>query len=795
MEGNVLNLRRLPLLWPVSLWVCGMTLARTDLFSPLISLVLLLLLTALLLTVTQKVLASVLMVAAFWGGADLLLDAHRVLVDPSWLSGAVRFTATVERVERRVSSSRLLLDKIVQQEGKSLSGKALLYSYGEQMQHVAAGQRIEASARFRLPRNHLNPSSFDYKSWCFDHQIALIGSLRGEVRAIDTAVAWVEMARQRVRTAIAGSANTGIMSALLLAERQQVSEPVSQDFSATGTAHLLAISGMHVGMVAAWGYALLWWLFTRREGWIVCLPVRAIALLGGFSAAFLYALIAGWPLPAVRASVMLAAAVLAWLFSSRYEPLNILLAALALILLVDPGAIVSLSLWLSFVATAALLLWGRQQERVAAAGWLIRVRRGGGLLLWSSLLAMLVTLPMIASAFGLLPLYGLPANLIMVPLYGLFVLPVALAAEVVALLGWDELAALLMQFSALGAGVGVEILHAIATLPGGSVKTIVPPLWLSLLYVLGLFGAGVLWWRKRRLVAALMLMFFLSGYAGALLTESSLDSPLMLVWDVGQGASSSILLPDGEVLVVDVPGSVGSRFNGGTTAAEALRSMGVTHTDVLILSHAQSDHMGGALSLIGRMNSVGEIWLPDVPAAREHRVVRSIMAEKQPRIRWLSRSQRLSGAGYEAEVLWPPKGLRSRAGNNSSLVLRLELSGGATILLPGDIEAAVERQLESGMQPVTVMLMPHHGSRSSSQSSFVETLSPELAIAQTGRENRYGFPDKRVLSRYHRAGSDTANTAEGAVVVALNEELQWWQWAPSAVSRRQMLLNALNSGQ
>ncbi|NWF37484.1 DNA internalization-related competence protein ComEC/Rec2 [Mariprofundus sp. KV] len=790
MEGNVFDVRRLPLLWPVVVWAVGLALVRTDLLAPVAASVVLALFLLLLWVIRKRALAVVLLVAALWGSADLLMDARHVAVDQSWLSGTVHFSATVEKVERSGISTRLLLDAPVRSDGQSISGKVLLYSYGKGETMPVAGQRIEATARWRLPRNYKNPGAFDYKSWCFDNRVALIGSLRGEIEIIDANIPGLEAARQRIRAAI-GSAEKneqGVLSALLLAERYRVSEAASRAFSATGTAHLLAISGMHVGMAAAWMFALLWWLLTRRESWIVNLRIRSIALTGGFVAAFVYAMLAGWPVPAIRAAVMLAAAVLAWQLSTRHEPINILLAALGLILLVDPAAIASLSLWLSFVATAALLLWGLHSERETEVSWLIRFKKSLRLLLWSSLLAMLATLPMVVTTFGSLPVYGLPANLILVPLFGLFVLPAALLGELTALVGVESLAALLMQISGFIAGVGVKIITAISALPAGSLKTVVPQLWLSLLYGVGLTIAGVLWWQKKRVLSAVVVSLLLAAYLAALLHESDVNQPTWVVWDVGQGASSTLLMPGRQVMVIDVPGQAGSRFNGGTSVAEGLRAMGVTHVDRLVLSHAQSDHLGGALSLIDRLNDVGEIWLPDVPSAREQWLVRRIVAQGAIPIRWLARADRIESDGYAVEVLWPPRGFTPENRNNSSLVLRVTLAGSRSLLLPGDIELEVEAELLQGLKAVDLMLMPHHGSRSSSSPEFVQTLQPDLAIAQTGAGNRYGFPDLAVLSRYREVAAEIANTADGAVLVELSEQLQWQQWAAGRERRREMAL-------
>ncbi len=789
MKEASFDLRNFPLLWPVLFWVFGLALARSDAVPLHLSMILLLLFGSLLILLRKFQLALVLLLATVWGTISLLQDASNIAVDESWISKSITVSAKVEKVEKSSSSNRLLLTDIQRKDGAIIGGKALLYLYGKGNVLPLAGQKIESVARWRLPRNYHNPGAFDYKVWYFDRSIALVGSARGTVHITDEHLSWMELARGRIRSAIAASGEQdGVLYALLLGERNQVEASASRLFSVTGTAHLLAISGMHVGMAAAWLFALLWWILTRREAWIVHLPVRNIALIGSLTGAIAYAALAGWPLPAIRATLMLSAGVLAWQLASRHEPLNILLAALGLILLFDVSAIASISLWLSFTATGALLLWGRAPEKKRETSLLCRLRLAIMLLLWSSPLAMLATLPIVVSTFGTLPIYGLPANLLMVPFYGLFVLPLALLGEVAAVVGMDSVATWLMGLSGFGVTIGVELIHMISTLPAGTLHASKPPLWLSLIYAVGIVIAGALWLKGKAWNAVACTALVLGGYLAAILHESDTSIPTWVVWDVGQGAASTLRLPEGEIITIDVPGYEGSRFNGGTTVSAGLRALGVLHTDVLAISHAQFDHLGGARSLMEGLNEVGELWFPDVPSVREHRYVRQLINSDGAEIRWLSRGDSVGGKGYVADVLWPPKGYTPGNNNNSSLVLKITLKGGTTLLLPGDIEKEVERKLLADIGPVDAMLMPHHGSRSSSTDAFVTKLSPSLAIAQAGLDNRYGFPKEQVVARYQKAGATIANSAEGAVMVDLSGVPRLLQRAAKNLSRRDLAL-------
>ncbi|TLS69111.1 DNA internalization-related competence protein ComEC/Rec2 [Mariprofundus erugo] len=808
-----LQCRRLPLLWPVLAWTTGLVLARSDLVGVVPALLIWLLL--LLLFVWQhRMVALWLLLGGLWGAADLLVDAARVSVTADWLNGAVTATARIDEVHRDSALQRLQLSDIRRQDGARLSGHALLYLYhhaGESYSTFQPGDRIRMTARWHRPRNHLNPGGFDYQAWCFDHHIALIGSVSAGVQLAGRDASPLQNGRARIANVIGGlpADAGGVLQALLLGDRSGVTEPVKSVFSATGTAHLLAISGMHVGMVAAWMALLFRWMLTRREAWIVRLRVRDVAMAAGVIAAGGYAMVAGWPLPAMRAALMLAAAAIAWFLAARHAPLNILLAALALILLFDPAAVVSLSLWLSFAATAALLIWATRMLQTSdheRAVGVARLRRAVPALLVISLLALLATLPVSVAAFGRLPVYALVANLMVVPLYSLLVMPLALSGEIFALLGWHDAAVGLMQIAGRVVQMATALLTWLTTLPAGQLWGVYPPLWLGAVYMAGMLMAGRLLLRGRRRLAGLLALLTLCFYLLRVSDERSVDAPLWVVWDVGQGASSTLLLPGGYAVVTDVPGRPGSRINGGSMVAGGMRQLGVTHADMLILSHAQSDHLGGAWTLLQSLNVTGQIGLPDVPAVHADPAVRAMIAyarEQQIGVRWLARGDgwhvERGGLDVRFDVLWPPRGFAPKNENNTSLVVAVSWGDKTRLLWPGDIELAGEQELAAAVAGgVDAMLMPHHGSMSSSSVDFVRMFAPGLAVAQSGWHNRYGLPADAVMQRYRQAGAIVRNSADGAVLVrwpaaggGAPESVQWQQ----AAGRRQLALRSLEKGQ
>ncbi len=788
---------RLPLLIPAGGWVMGVAAGRIDIL-PLAGLPWMALILSVLLLLRYRQLRVFCLAALsglVWAGLTLMWDARQVVVPDGWLGGPKTVTARVLNVRHTPRYVRLLLDDVRWRHAR-LSGRALLYSHGR-MSDVRAGYTIRATALWRLPENRRNPGAFDYRSYCFDRHIAITGSLRGTLKVLRTNVSWLDTARQRIRVALASLPDAGVPAALLLADKSGIPADLHDAFAASGAAHLLAISGLHVGMVAVFAGLLCWWALGRREAWIIHLSLRRASLLVGMAAAAAYATLAGWPLPAQRAMLMLTATAVAWWLREHTVPFNSLLAALALVLLFDAGAVASVSLWLSFTAAAALLIWAgrtRNREMDGLRSWL-------SALLWTSLIATLATLPVIATVFGRLPVYGVPANLLLVPLYSFVVLPATLLGGLAAILGGLPVAKLLFAAAGQAVAWGNAMLMTVYGWPGGNLWIPSVPAWLNGLYAAGMLAGGWTWLRTgRRARSVGLAVLTLCMYVAVSVAERPPGQPKFIAWDVGQGAAASLLLPGGEVLCVDAPGMKGSRFNGGTMTAAGLRALGMAHIDTLVLSHAQADHMGGIPRLMTQIRRVRELWLADVPWNHAHVGIRGIVSQVVSHggtVRWLKAGDRLHTDAVNVRVLWPPAGYVPANHNNASLVLSLRLNDGISLLLPGDIEARAEaRLIARGLAPHALLLVPHHGSRTSSTPGWVRTLAPHVAIIQSGRHNRYGFPAREIVERYAAAGAVVRNTAMGAVIIDLpgqpggqikpscfqpgwserrQRALQWWQ--------------------
>ncbi|MEG1734872.1 MAG: DNA internalization-related competence protein ComEC/Rec2, partial [Comamonas sp.] len=513
-------------------------------------------------------------------------------------------------------------------------------------------------------------------------------------------------------------------------------------FRQTGVAHLMSISGLHITMFA-WIAALLvgrlWRLSARAcRYW----PAPRMALLAGVLLALAYALFSGWGVPAQRTVCMLAVvALLQWLGLRWPWPL-VWLFALAAVLVADPWALWQAGFWLSFVAVGVLLAGSRAQQEAEAdneqqptRGRRL-LRQGAGL--WrEQWLISLVLAPLSLLLFGQVSVVGLLANLIAIPWVTLLVTPLAL------------LSALIPQAAALAAWLMLPLLQflqwlaaaswAVWSLPQpawwasvaavGAGLLLVAPLPVRLRWVLAFCCVPALWWPQARV-----------GFG-----EFEL-----LAADIGQG-NAVLVSTQTHHLLYDAGPQYSQNSDAGERVLLPLFSALGVRLDRLMLSHRDADHTGGALAVKSTQPKL-QIW------GSESVIDEPLLAALAP-VQRCTTGQRWRWDGVEFEVLHPAADFwakpRKPSPNAGSCVLRIRSASGRVALLVGDIEAAQELQLLAGglAGPVDWLLVPHHGSKTSSSTNWVQALRPRWAMVQAGYLNRFGHPASAVVQRYEQAGS------------------------------------------
>jgi competence protein ComEC len=656
---------------------------------------------------------------------------------PALLDRGVRFEFDVESAAGESLPKRLLVSWYGGEEG----GAAPAIS-------VHPGERWRLTLRLRRPHGLVNPHGFDYEAWLLERGIGATGYVRqrGEQERLSPRNSFldrIEQAREGVRDrflAVLGhTPAAGVLAALAVGDQRAIGPEEWRLFARTGVTHLMSISGLHVTLVsglAAWLAAAFW----RRVPWLALrLPSRKAAALAALAAALGYTLLAGFGVPA-RRTFWMVAVVAAALWAGRIaSPWRTLALALGAVVLADPWAPLAPGLWLSF--GAVLLIF------YAAAGWNAPEQR---LVQWARI-QWAVTVGLAPAAlllFGQVSVAGPLANAAAIPVVSVVVTPLALLAAVVPG-DW-----ILHAASALVEGL-MQFLEWCATLPGALWTQHAPAPW-----TVAAALAGAAWLLAPRGVpwraAGLALM------APAFVLAPPAPPPgtaWITVLDVGQGLAVLARTARRTVLYDAGPAWGAQADSGSRVVLPALAGAGVTRLDLLVISHEDTDHFGGALSVLETLPT-DAIASSLAPAHPLHALA--------PAVRRCRAGEAWEWDGVRFEFLHPA-GTAARR-NDLSCVLRIATAGGA-MLLTGDIERAAERDLILKNPKADVLLVPHHGSRSSSSAEFIAAVAPRWAVVPVGYRSRFGHPAAEVLERYRAAGVQPFRTdLHGAMKIILNEE-------------------------
>ncbi|MGH8162332.1 MAG: DNA internalization-related competence protein ComEC/Rec2 [Gammaproteobacteria bacterium] len=648
-------------------------------------------------------------------------------------------TGTVANLPRAGSGRirfRLKVDKAVDTDGREVAHPnlvALSWYRPPDGTTVRTGERWRFAVRLKRPRSLADPGVFDYAGWALAHGIGASGYIYHD-RATRIAPAGPGLNALRagiaraISRALPASPYAGLVAGLAVGDQGAVSEAQWQTLRATGTTHLLAISGLHLGMVAALAFFVFLALARRVPILVRRVPARVVAVGAAALAALAYGALAGFSLSTERALVMLSLPLLVVAARRRIRVADALALAAIVVLLVSPLALITASFWLSFGAVAALI-YGLSSRH---PGWgLIRAQ----------IVVSLGLAPLIAAFFGQVSLIGPIANLIAIPVVSWLVVPPALLGVAAQMLhaGWgaplfqcsafilswlwpalDWLAALPHAVLTLGAASGLAVVAAVA----GAALLLSPR-------GLGLRVAGL----------ALFLPLVLPG-----ISRPAPGDYRVTVLDVGQGLAAVVTTAHHTLLVDTGPKWWGGNNAGREIVIPFLRSRRL-RPDRLLLSHGDSDHSGG-------LGAIEKVW-PDLP------ILTSVPGEGEPCVA----GQHWRWDGVRFAILSPPSHATG-SDNNRSCVLKVSGPGGSA-LFPGDIEASRERWLLA-QKPVALaaglLVAPHHGSASSSTPGFVATVDPRFVVFAAGYLNQWHFPRPEVTARYRREGAQLLGSAHGGAL-------------------------------
>ena len=666
-------------------------------------------------------------------------------------------------------------------------------------QVLRAGERWQMTVRLKAPHGSSNPHGFDYELWLWEQGFQATGSVRVGARdtppqKLNDRVSYslwycVERARQSVREAIfervASRQLAGVLAALVVGDQNAIERADWAIFRATGIAHLVSISGLHITLFA-WLASRLLAGFWRRSALhtprlCLWLPASSAAAWGGLALAAGYAVFAGLGLPAQRTVLMLTVVVLLRQSGRQWAWPQIWLLAMAVVVAFDPWALLQAGFWLSFVAVGVLFASdpgtpSKLPENAAKTAawrpvrwrwlpylqaWLQLAAIGFGRMLRQQWVITLALTPLTLLLFNQVSVVGLLANILAIPAVTLLITPLALLGLVWAPF-WD-LAAWLVA-------VLIALLEVLASWPMATLSQAAVPLWAAAAGVLGgLLLAMRLPWHWRVLGLPLLLPVLLWQPLRPELGEFE-----VLAADIGQGNAVLVRTANHAMLY-----DAGPRFSSDSDAGDRvlvplLRALG-ERLDLVLLSHRDADHVGGAASVLAMQ-----------PQAQ----LSSSMEADHELQRWRAGTRCASGQrwqwdGVDFEILHPDVTAYDNPAKPNTLSCVLRISAAAkgspnavkpvSALLVGDIEMRQEQALlRAGSVQADLLLMPHHGSKTSSSSSFLDAVKPRLALAQAGYRNRFNHPAPEVLARYQERGIAVLQSAHcGAATWRSSQPSVW----------------------
>jgi competence protein ComEC len=662
---------------------------------------------------------------------------------------------------------------------------------------VHAGERWQLTTRLKQPHGSSNPHGFDFELWALENNIRAVGYVHntekllaghpnvGNVR-LDTLAdglfyrmeSWREAVRNKFNVTLGHAPYAGILTALAVGDQDSISQAQWQLFRRTGVVHLMSISGLHITMLSGMGFALIYWLWRRSTRLTLWLPARKAAAIAALLTALVYGLLAGFGVPAQRTVYMVAAVACALWLNRNFSLGQILSIALTGVLIPDPWAVLSPGFWLSFGAVALILYTTSHRigcengtsdavigqlpgpTRKISPSVLFQFLRQYAVVQWAVTIGLI---PLLLALFGQVSLVSPVANAIAIPLVSLMVVPLALTGAVLPI---D--APLWLAHSALH--LTMIPLQFLSNWPLWTQHA--PHPWSIVSGML-----GVAWMLTPRGFPARWL-------GGLMLLPMFLNSPeppepgalRLIVFDVGQGLSAAVQTRHHALLYDTGPDFPGESDSGNRILIPSLRGMGIASLDGLILSHDDTDHIGGTVSVLQAM-PVGWIassqpvdTIPTVPSEAISPFDK-FGTNGPVEMRRCRDGMSWNWDGVQFDILHPDQNSVRPHDNNQSCVLRIS-TGHQHILLAGDIEKRAEQRLLNvhvDQLPAGLLVVPHHGSSGSSGANFVAAVLPDYAVFTSGYLNRFGHPKEAIRQRYIDSGATLLRSDEdGAILIDMN---------------------------
>ncbi len=677
------------------------------------------------------------------------------------------------------------------------------------------GDEVSVTSRLWFPRNNGNPGEYDYAGFMARNGIAATMTVapkqedRGALRILAHHPRFPFSQLQKVRDQIADfidrslpATEAGEMRALVIGDRSGIDEDLRDAFARTGMAHLLVISGLHLGFAAAVVFALVRFLTMviapgrASRGW-----ANKAGAIGASIVVCAYTAIAGHRVSTVRAMVMVLAYMMAIVLDRANEAIASLALAAIVICLVLPGSTADVGFQLSFASVIAIIVgmrrfiaWSKMRQRrgrlpgePSSRGWAAAERPMEYVAV--SFCGMLGTAPLTAFHFNQVAFVGLVANAVVVPIMGFGATMAGLLGSMFGFI-WEPAGVWILRSGSYAIRASNWLARWFVEWPAAWAHVFTPTLVeLAIAYALVALWLSAPLARAKapmggeerpqqprwgwRTVSASAVALLLAIDAGWWCYERFLDPDLRVTFlSVGEGDAAVIHFPGRRVMLIDAGGAYRGYDNGERVIAPYLWSQKILQVDYLVLSHPDADHFGG-FAYVASNFSPAEFWTPSIPSPdKSYAAMLIALMQAQVRLRTIDRSgpaSTIAGVNIDAFVENAP---RKSPHNNGSMVLRLSF-GKIAYLFSGDIEASTENALiaQGSNLRANVLKVPHHGSPTSSTPEFIEAVSPELAVISDGYQNRFHFPAPEIVRRYQDASIELFRTdLDGAVMTAATDE-------------------------
>lgn len=692
-----------------------------------------------------------------------------------------------DRTRLYVNAERIFTkDKIIPVTGN------ILLTVGSAPAKVKYGDKIRFLAKLRIPKNFGNPGEFDHAGNLAREGIYVTGHVENErwiaVFGNENKDLSIEAARNRIRDFIDGSGaeNHAVIKALILGEKGEISKHIRDSFAGTGTAHILVIAGLHIGIVAFVSYWFALRLLKLSERLMLAFNIKKIAAASSIITVLLYGRVAGFSMSTQRSVIMALVFIIAVLTDREKGFYNTLAAAAFVILVISPLAVYDISFQLSFVSVLAIIylapklqgLWTNKNTSLeqsltppphARARKLFQSCLLGPLAV--SVAASIGTAPFIAWHFHRVSIIGVLANIIAVPLMCFIAVPLGLVSSFV-LFFYPPFAGLILKLSDIILKISLWIVDAFAMLPYASVYTTTPTILEIVLFYLLIIC--VVEFRRARffkysiVVVILALALDYSYWYYSLNYNPNLKVTFI---SVGQGDAALVEFPYGKRMLIDGGGSYNDDFDTGERLiAPFLWKNKIKKIDYIILSHPQADHMKGLKFIAEKFHTEEFRWNGEAAKSKAYvELMDALKKNDTKRIIANASHPILNINGAEIQFLNPPQDSHLDT-NNNTLAVRLSYKN-VSFLFTGDIEAIGEMVLLHQGKKIgaDVLKVAHHGSRTSSTIDFLKAVKPKLAVISVGYANAFGFPRPEILKRYEELKIPVLRTdMNGAITVETN---------------------------